>query len=176
MAPARAGGLEEDLSRRLRRLMDLALVQARLGGSRGEVPVGAVAALGDRVLAQAHNRVLTDHDPTAHAEMVVLREAARILKNERLLGVTLVVTLEPCPMCIGAAVLGRIKRLVYAAPDPKSGAAGSVLDLARSDRLNHRMEVIRGLRAPEAGRLLKEFFQARRRGAGAVERARLEIE
>ena len=176
MPPEGGGSADVMLSERLAKFMDLALEEARLGGSRGEVPVGAVAALGDRVLAKAHNRVVADRDPTAHAEMVVLREAARILKNERLSGVTLVVTLEPCPMCVGAAVLGRIKRLVYAAPDPKSGAAGSVYDLARSDRLNHRMEVIGGLKAPEAGRLLKEFFQARRRGAGAVERARLEIE
>ena len=169
-------GPDDCASGRFLRLMDLALEQARLGASRGEVPVGAVAVRGEEILARAHNRVVADRDPTAHAEIIVLREAARVLKNERLPGVTLAVTLEPCPMCVGAAVLGRIKRLVYAAPDPKSGAAGSVFDLAWSDRLNHRMEVIGGLRAEEAGNLLREFFQARRRGAGAVERARLEIE
>ena len=161
---------------RFRGLMERALKQALLGGFRGEVPVGAVLALGDEVLAEAHNRIVAEHDPTAHAEMIVIRAGARKLNNERLAGTTLVVTLEPCPMCLGAAVLGRIKRLVFAAPDPKSGAAGSVFDLARSDRLNHRMEVISGLMAAEAGELLREFFKARRRGARAVERARLEIE
>ena len=161
---------------RFRGLMERALKQARVGGSRGEVPVGAVLALGDEVLAEAHNLIVAEHDPTAHAEMIVIRAGARKLNNERLAGTTLVVTLEPCPMCLGAAVLGRIKRLVFAAPDPKSGAAGSVFDLARSDRLNHRMEVISGLMAAEAGELLREFFKARRRGARAVERARLEIE
>ena len=156
--------------------MASALEQARLAFDRGEVPVGAVLAQGDRILARAHNRVVTDHDPTSHAELLVIRQGARLLGNERLMGTTLVVSLEPCPMCAGAAVLARIERLVYAAPDPKTGAAGSVFDLVRNDRLNHRMEVSGGLMAADAARLLREFFRPKRRGAGAVERARLEIE
>ena len=155
--------------------MEQALAQARLAAARDEVPVGAVLLQGGRILAESHNRVLAEGDPTAHAEMNVLREGARILGNERLVGATLVVTLEPCPMCLGAAILARIDRLVYAASDPKSGAAGSVFDLARSERLNHRIEVVSGLRSMEAAKLLREFFLERRRGAGAVERARLEI-
>lgn len=164
---------EED---RWAELMDLALAQARLAAVEGEVPVGAVLEWEGHILAQAHNRVVADRDPTAHAELLVLREGARRLNNERLLGATLVVTLEPCPMCLGAAVLGRVKRLVYGAADPKSGAAGSVFDLARSERLNHQLEVVAGVRAAEAAGLLRAFFQPKRRGAGAVDRARLEIE
>ena len=155
--------------------MERALDQARLAAARGEVPVGAVLLHSERILAESHNRVLAERDPTAHAEMNVLREGARILANERLAGATLVVTLEPCPMCLGAAILARIERLVYAASDPKSGAAGSVFDLARSERLNHRIEGGGGLGSKESAELLREFFQERRRGAGAVERARLEI-
>ncbi len=157
-------------------LMELALAQARLAAERGEVPVGAVLALGDRVLAQAHNRVVAERDPTAHAEMLVLKAGAKVLDNERLVGTTLVVTLEPCAMCAGAAVLARVKRLVYGASDPKTGAAGSVFEVTNSERLNHRLEVIGGVRSAEAGELLKRFFKEKRRGAGAVERARLEIE
>lgn len=156
--------------------MALALDQARLALDRGEVPVGAVLAQGDRILAQAHNRVITDHDPTSHAELLVIRQGARLLGNERLTGTTLVVSLEPCPMCAGAAVLARIERLVYGASDPKSGAAGSVFDLVRDGRLNHRLEVVGGLLAAESAGLLRDFFRPKRRGAGAVERARLEIE
>ncbi|MBW1712811.1 MAG: nucleoside deaminase [Deltaproteobacteria bacterium] len=156
--------------------MDLALAQARLAAAQGEVPVGAVLALGDEVLAATHNRVVADRDPTAHAEMLVIRAGARRLGNERLVGTTLVATLEPCPMCLGAAVLARVERLVYGAFDSKAGAAGSVCDLARNECLNHRLEVVAGLKAEESARLLREFFKGKRRGAGAVERARLEIE
>lgn len=155
--------------------MERALAQARLAAVRGEVPVGAVLLKDGLILAESHNRVLAERDPTAHAEMNVLREGARILGNERLVRATLVVTLEPCPMCLGAAILARIDRLVYAVSDPKSGAAGSVFDLARSEQLNHRIEVVAGLRSKEAAVLLREFFLGRRRGAGVVERARLEI-
>lgn len=156
--------------------MGLALEEARLAARADEVPVGAVLVIGGRVVARGHNRIVTDHDPTAHAEMLVLRQAARKIGNERLIGATLVVTLEPCAMCTGAAVLARVERLVYGAADPKTGAAGSVFNLADSNRLNHRLEVIGGVRAEEAGELLKRFFKDKRRGAGAVERARLEIE
>lgn len=155
--------------------MERALAQARLAAARGEVPVGAVLLHDGRILAESHNLILTERDPTAHAEMIALRKGAQVLGNERLVGATLVVTLEPCPMCLGAAILARIDRLVYAASDPKSGAAGSVFDLARSERLNHRIEVVSGLRSKEAAEVLREFFLERRRGAGEVERARLEI-
>lgn len=155
--------------------MELALEQARLASLSGEVPVGAVLALGDRVLAADHNRVIAERDPTAHAELLVLRAGARVLGNERLTGTTLVATLEPCPMCLGAAVLARVERLVFGAADPKTGAAGSVFDLARAEQLNHRLEVVAGLGARRASQLLRDFFGQRRRGAGAVERARLEI-
>lgn len=154
--------------------MDLALVEARQAWAEGEVPVGAVLVKDNQVIAKAHNRIIAWRDPTAHAELIAIRQAARVLSNERLEGTTLVASLEPCPMCLAAAVLARIERLVYGAADPKSGAAGSVFDLA-SGRLNHTIEVIGGLKASESARLLKEFFKERRRGAGAVERARLEI-
>ncbi len=157
------------------RLMGQALAQARLAAAQGEIPVGAVLCLGEKVLAEAHNRVVSDHDPTAHAEMLVLKAGAEALGNERLLEATLIVTLEPCPMCAGAAVWARIKRLVFGAADPKSGAAGSAFDLVRSERLNHLIEVHAGVRAAESAELLRNFFKERRRGAGAVERARLEI-
>lgn len=156
--------------------MGIALDLAREAAQADEVPVGAIIVRDDQILAQARNRIVELHDPTAHAELLAIREAAQKINNERILGATLVTTLEPCPMCLGATLLARIERLVMAAEDPKSGAAGSVVDLARSDRLNHRIEVVTGIRAEESARLLKDFFRAKRRGAGAAERARLESE
>lgn len=165
-------GVETDYGPLMTRALELARTAARLG----EVPVGAVLARGDEILAEAHNRVVSDHDPTAHAEMLVLRAGARILGNERLTGTVLVTTLEPCAMCAGAAVLARVDRLVFGARDPRTGAAGSIFDITSSPALNHRIEVIGGVEAEAAARLLRDFFKERRRGAGAVERARLEIE
>jgi tRNA(adenine34) deaminase len=139
-----------------------ALALARAAGERGEVPVGAIALLEGRVVGQGANARESARDPTAHAELIAVREAARTLGRWRLTGVTVVVTLEPCAMCAGAMVLARIDRLVFAASDPKAGAVGSLLDLSRDPRLNHRFEVERGVRGDEAGELLRAFFRARR--------------
>lgn len=142
--------------------MDEALTLARAAGELGEVPVGAVALYDGAVVGRGANRREAARDPTAHAELLAIQEAARTLGRWRLGGVTLVVTLEPCAMCAGAMVLARIDRLVYGAADPKAGAAGSIMDLTRDARLNHRFAVEGGVRAEACGALLKDFFQARR--------------
>jgi len=142
--------------------MTLALDEARRAGERGEVPVGAVLVQNGSVVASRGNERELRHDPTAHAEMLVLRDAAAILGGWRVLDATLYVTLEPCPMCAGALVQARVARLVYGAPDPKAGAAGSVLDLTDHPTLNHRLEVSGGLLAEESERMMKGFFQDRR--------------
>ena len=144
--------------------MDQALLAAEAARDRGEVPVGAVLVDGKtkKIIATESNRVLELKDPSAHAEMLVLREAARKIKNYRLPGTTLYVTLEPCPMCAGAMVHARVSRLVFGAVDSRSGAAGSICDIARSDVLNHRLEVTGGVQAAESTTLLQEFFQVRR--------------
>src|SRR5512133_3421562 len=139
-----------------------ALALARAAGERGEVPVGAVALLDGRIVGRGANAREAAADPTAHAELLAIQEAARTLGRWRLSGVTVVVTLEPCAMCAGAMVLARIDRLVYAAPDPKAGCVGSLQDLSADPRLNHRFPVDRGLLAEEAGELLRAFFRARR--------------
>ncbi|MGW0482968.1 tRNA adenosine(34) deaminase TadA [Nonomuraea sp. NPDC003214] len=143
--------------------MRLALAQAAAAGARGEVPVGAVV-LGPRgeVLAEAGNDREASADPTAHAEVLALRAAARLLGSWRLTGCTLVVTLEPCTMCAGAAVLSRVDRIVYGAVDEKGGAAGSLWDVVRDRRLNHRPEVVMGVLAEESSEILKKFFGTRR--------------
>ena len=144
------------------RWMREALVLAREAGERGEVPIGAVAVLEDRIVGRGANARESARDPTSHAELLAIQDAARTLGRWRLTGVTLFVTLEPCAMCAGAMVLARIDRLVYAASDPKAGAVGSLLDLSADPRLNHRYPVERGVLAEEAGELLRAFFQARR--------------
>jgi tRNA(adenine34) deaminase len=143
--------------------MLLALAEARRCLDIGEVPVGAVvlSAAGD-VLASAHNEREATADPTAHAEVLALRRAAAATGSWQLTGSTLVVTLEPCTMCAGALVLARVARLVFGAWDPKAGAAGSLWDVVRDRRLNHRPEVVAGVRADECAALLLEFFDARR--------------
>jgi tRNA(adenine34) deaminase len=143
--------------------MRRALRLARAAGVRGEVPVGAVAVLGGRVIAAASNRIERSGDATAHAEMLVLRRASAQVGNWRLTGVTVVVTLEPCPMCAGAMVQGRVDRCVYGACDPKKGADGSVYDVLRNPANNHRPAVAEGVLGRECGRLLSDFFAARRR-------------
>jgi len=143
-----------------------ALALARSAAARGEVPVGAVALHEGEVVGHGMNQREGAHDPTAHAELLAIQRAARKLGRWRLGGVTIFVTLEPCAMCAGAMVLARIDRLVYAASDPKAGAAGSLMDLTRAPRLNHRFPVERGLLAEEAGELLRSFFRARRGGNG----------
>jgi tRNA(adenine34) deaminase len=140
------------------RYMREALDEARVAGERGEIPVGAVAVHKGYVVGRGHNRKEELADPSAHAEMIALREAAQILGSWRLSDVTLYCTMEPCPMCAGAMVLARLPRLVYAVDDPKSGAAGSVFDILHSPRLNHQVSVTKGILAEEAGALLDRFF------------------
>lgn len=144
--------------------MALALDEAAAAASHGDVPVGAVAVVGDEVIARAHNRREIDHDPTAHAEILALRAAANHVGSWRLAGATLFVTLEPCAMCAGALVLARIDRLVFAADDPKAGAVGALYDIPRDPRLNHLVEVTRGVDASASSALLTEFFAERRAG------------
>jgi tRNA(adenine34) deaminase len=143
-------------------LMEIALAEARAAQDEGEVPVGAVVALHGSVVARAHNRPIALADPTAHAEMLALRAAGAALGAYRLSGAAVYVTLEPCTMCVGAMVSARIARLVFGARDPKSGAAGSVYDIGRDGRLNHRMEIYSGLEEARCAALLTEFFSARR--------------
>ena len=147
-----------------RHFMKQALREAEQGFSEGEVPVGALIVRQEgRILAAAHNRPISLHDPTAHAEVLAMRAAASLCGNYRLPGATMVVTIEPCSMCMGAALNARISRLVFGASDPKAGAAGSVFDLARDGRLNHRIEVVAGVLEGECSRLLQEFFSLRRK-------------
>jgi len=142
--------------------MELAMGEARAAAEAGEVPIGAVAVHDGVIIARGQNRVLRDNDPTAHAEIVALREAAAALGNYRLNGVSLYVTLEPCAMCAGAMIHARIDRLVFAAIDSKAGAAGSVLSVVNHPRLNHQMRVEQGILADESSELLRAFFRERR--------------
>jgi tRNA(adenine34) deaminase len=143
-------------------VLALALDEARAAAAAGEVPVGAIVVAQGEVIGRGQNRVLRDLDPTAHAEIVALREAARALGNYRLPGCEIFVTLEPCAMCGGAMIHARISRLVYAAADPKAGAAGSVLQVLNHPQLNHQMVVTSGELAEESGELLRSFFRERR--------------
>lgn len=143
-------------------LMELAIAQARAGSAEDEVPIGAVVALGDRVIASAHNRPITLNDPTAHAEVLAIRAAGAALNTYRLTGATIYVTLEPCTMCIGAMINARIARLFFGARDPKAGATGSVYDIGRDGRLNHRIEIYPGLLEEQCASLLSQFFALRR--------------
>ena len=145
-----------------REAMEVALELARAAAEVGEVPVGAVALLDGTIVGRGRNAREAAHDPTAHAELLAIQEAARTLGRWRLTGVTLLVTLEPCAMCAGALVLARIDRLVIGASDPKAGAVGSLMDLSSDPRLNHRYPVERGLLAEESAELLRSFFRARR--------------
>jgi tRNA(adenine34) deaminase len=144
--------------------MQEALEQARLAYAKGEIPVGAVAVYQGEIIARGHNCKESARDPTAHAEMIALRKAARVRGGWRLTGVTLYCTLEPCPMCAGAMVQARLPRLVYAVDDPKAGAAGSIVDLAQHAQLNHQIQVTRGVMAQEAALMLKDFFRSLRHG------------
>ena len=142
--------------------MQAALAEARLSAEAGEVPIGVVVVFDGAIIARGQNRVLRDLDPTAHAEIVALRAAATALENYRLNGCTLYVTLEPCAMCAGAMIHSRLDRLVFAAADPKAGAAGSVLAVLNHPQLNHQMQVEQGILADEASDLLRNFFRERR--------------
>lgn len=149
--------MDEDI-RHMRRALEL----AREAASVGEVPVGALIVAGGKILSEGWNRPISSNDPTAHAEIVVLRSAAQNAQNYRLTGATLYVTLEPCPMCAGAIVHARIARVVFGATDPLAGAAGSVTNVFAIPSLNHHPEVAGGVLAEECGAMLKEFFRARR--------------
>ena len=143
-------------------LMDVALAEASKGAEAGEVPVGAVVAVGDQIVARRHNERESLIDPTAHAELLALRDAAAEVGSWRLTGATLVVTLEPCPMCAGAAWAARLDRVVWGAPNPDAGALGSLYHLGADPRLNHEFEVGHGVRAEECASLLADFFADRR--------------
>ena len=142
----------------------LAIAEARTAEAHGEVPVGAVIVRNGDIIATGRNRVIADSDPTAHAEIVALRAAGKALGNYRLLDCDLYVTLEPCAMCASAIMHARVRRLIYAASDPKAGACGSVLSVLNHPQLNHRVEVTSGLLADECGAMLTAFFRARRNG------------
>ena len=153
-----------------RRFMREALREAEKAGAFEEVPVGAVVAVDGEIVARAHNRTLTSGDPTAHAEVLAIREAARVLGNHRLTEATLYVTLEPCPMCAGAVWNARVKRVVFGAAEPRSGALGSVFGLFDLPQLNHRPFVTKGVEAEKASELLKDFFAQRRSADEADDR------
>jgi len=142
--------------------MRRALELARQAQTAGEVPVGAVIVRDGAIIAEGWNQPIRAHDPSAHAEMIALRTAGQALASYRLLDTTLYVTLEPCPMCAGAMVHARVRRLVFGAPDPRAGAAGSVFNVVQHPALNHRIEFTSGVLAEECGALLREFFLARR--------------
>jgi tRNA(adenine34) deaminase len=142
--------------------MGLALAQAQQAFSLGEVPIGAILVIEDKVVASAHNMRETWHDATAHAEIIVIQQACRQLGRWRLTGATLYVTIEPCPMCAGALVNSRIDRLVYGSADYKAGAVESIFNVVQNDALNHRIEVTVGVRADECSQLMRDFFRARR--------------
>ncbi|HEY4740808.1 MAG TPA: tRNA adenosine(34) deaminase TadA [Candidatus Acidoferrales bacterium] len=149
--------IEDDL-----KWMGVALEEARRAGDAGEVPIGAVAVLEGRQIALGANRTIRDCDPTAHAEMIALRAAAKVIGNYRLAGLALYVTIEPCTMCAGAIVQARIARVVYGADDPKGGAARSCFNVLENPQLNHRVEVVPNLLTNECAALLQDFFTSRR--------------
>jgi len=142
--------------------MQAALTEARLAAEAGEVPIGAVLVRDGAILARGQNRVLRDHDPSGHAEIVAMRAAAAAVGNYRLPGATLYVTLEPCAMCAGAMIHARLERVVFAALDPKTGACGSALSVLNHPKLNHQMQVEQGVLAEESATLIRNFFRERR--------------
>jgi len=150
------------------RFMRMALREADRGAREGEVPVGAVLVRDGRVLARAHNRPIHLHDPSAHAEILVLRRAGRKSRNYRLEGCDLYVTIEPCAMCAGAIVQARLRRTVFGAPDPKAGACGTALRVLNHRKLNHRVEITRGVLAGECALVIQEFFRKKRNGPGGT--------
>jgi tRNA(adenine34) deaminase len=142
--------------------MDEALAQARLAGQAGEVPIGAVVALGDVIIGRGFNQPISSSDPTAHAEIVAIRDAAKRIGNYRLTGATLIVTIEPCLMCVGACVHARIATIVFGATEPRTGALESTVRGGELPGHNHRVEVVGGIRAADGRALMQEFFRARR--------------
>ena len=144
--------------------MKIAIFEANLAKVEGEIPVGAVLVLNDKLIAKAHNQPILNHDPTAHAEVEVLRKAGRKLKNYRLSGSTLYVTLEPCAMCLGAIMHARVERIVYGASDPKTGVCGSKTDLTSESFFTHKVKVDGGVLEEENKEILQSFFKSRRKG------------
>ncbi|MBD3325566.1 hypothetical protein GF339_13345 [candidate division KSB3 bacterium] len=144
--------------------MHAALQEAHQAFAEGEVPVGAVLVIGNRIIAANHNRTEHTHDPLAHAELLVIRDACRQVQYERLTDASLYVTVEPCIMCAGALVLARVQRLIYGTPNPKAGAVRSLYQLVQDTRLNHQIDVIAGILEPECRQLMTAFFQHLRRG------------
>jgi tRNA(adenine34) deaminase len=142
--------------------MEIALEQASRAAQLGEVPVGALVIKDGEILGSGHNRNLLDNDPTAHAEIIALRQAAARFGNHRLVGCEMVATIEPCAMCAGAMIHARLARLVYGAKDPKAGAAGSVIEVLNHPRLNHKMQITPGVLGDQCSEILKKFFQAKR--------------
>jgi tRNA(adenine34) deaminase len=148
------------------RFMRMALREAERGADEGEVPVGAVLVREGHLLGRAHNRPIHLHDPSAHAEILVLRRAARKLRNYRLEGCDLYVTIEPCAMCVGAIVQARLRRLVFGTRDPKAGACGSALRVLNHRKLNHQVEVLRGILAADCALVIQDFFRRKRNNTG----------
>jgi len=142
--------------------MDLAMAEAKKAEAAGEVPVGAVVVFNAVVVARGFNQPISINDPTAHAEIIALREAGRALRNYRLAGATIYCTVEPCMMCAGAMIHARIARLVFGTPDPRAGSAGSIYNVLTDPRLNHRVEFVSGVREDECATLLREFFARKR--------------
>jgi len=142
--------------------MQEALKEAVKAFERDEVPVGAVIVHKNKIIARSHNQIVTLKDPTAHAEMIAITQAADYLRNERLINCSLYATIEPCPMCAGAAVLARIEKIIYGADDPKSGACGSIINIANNKKLNHKIEIMSGILRKDCASLLKEFFRKKR--------------
>src|SRR5438270_6261266 len=163
-ALGRSGTLDDPMNAD-EKIMRIALEEAALAETHGEVPVGAVLVKDGEVIARGHNRNLLDNDPGGHAEMVVMREAARKLKNHRLGGCELFVTMEPCAMCAGAIVHARIARLIYGASDAKAGAVESVMQVVNHPKLNHQTEVVSGILADECGAIVRDFFRKKRETA-----------
>jgi len=160
--PLRPESVETERERVDTLWMQRALEEAYAAKAIGEVPVGAVIVRDGQIIAEAHNETRSRNDPTAHAEILAIRRAAKRLQHWWLHDTTLYVTLEPCAMCAGAIVLARISRLIYAAPDPKSGMAGSLASIVQDPRLNHRVDLRSGVLARESGQLLRDFFASRR--------------
>ena len=155
--------------------MEQALVYANKAQQLGEIPVGAVLVKDNTLIAAGYNRSITDNDPSAHAEMIAVREGGRALNNYRLIYCTLYVTLEPCSMCAGLLVHSRIKRLVYGAPDAKTGSAGSIMNLLQEPRLNHQVEVLGGVLGQTCGSTISAFFKQRREQIKAAKKAARQI-
>ena len=154
--------------------MKMALAEARKAFQEDEVPVGAVIVYKEEVIGKAHNQIVTLKDPTAHAEMIAITQAADFLRNERLNECDIYVTIEPCSMCVGASILARLRKIVYGASDPKTGACGSAIDLAKPGLFNHTLEVVGGVMEPECRTIIQEFFLNKRENINKVQNVHLQ--